>query len=159
MIKLLKKLLRIKEKEGFPCWVFSEETDCAKGRALLPACIFINAGKAADIRYKWKDNTDHAFVDNVDNVFFYHDGLPVFRQKVGNLFGENLDIGLGSELWYKILLTSVEAKIATAYENYQEQKTAIPWAKILLYGGIAALIIYLFKTGFIQQFLGGLINQ
>jgi len=141
---------------GVPCWVMGKEANRVR---IVPGRIIINVDQAVDIRYLWVDNSYHAYVAHQDDYVDAINRVPLFLHNVGELFPPGKDVGVGSELWHKILVTSANVKIATAYEDYREGQEGLPWFKIILYVGGAVLLIYLFKTGFIQQLLDGLTNQ
>lgn len=141
---------------GVPCWVMGKE---ANRLAVVPGRIVINVDQAVDIRYLWLDNTAHAFVADQKDFVGEIDGIPLFLHNVGELFPPGKDVGVGSELWYKILVSSADIKIATAYEDYRDRQRSFPWKMMLILGGAAIAIIYLWQSGFIDQFLRGIVNQ
>lgn len=170
-------------EEGRPCYVLAQEAgdiNIRRGRimlntgksevktlekfleceyALIPdSCKTVARANempaGLDIRYRWIGNTGHAFTAFETDIIGTHKGKPLFSHEVGSLFAGNTTSPYSSELLHEIFESNIAKKALKGLEEIEEEEAGgFPWKKILIYGGIAALLIYLNQSGVLQQIL------
>ncbi len=150
--KALKKLLRIEEEAGTPCYVFGVE---ANQKAIVPARILENVADGIRLTCRWSDNTEHSWIEVQNAYVSAPDGKPIFFWNVGNIFGAGIEnFGVGSEYLHAILESNIGGGLARTLKELQlEAEKSLPWKTYIIWGAIAIGLIMLWQSGFIQNIL------
>jgi len=147
---MIKNIFRKFQSEEYTrCWIIAKESD------IIDICrgkITTNIDEGIEIEYEWKDKTNHTFIaGQSDNIGLYKKE-PLFQHNVGSLFVANEKSLIGSEYLNMIVKSDIGTQMLRGLEELREE-SSLPWKKIIILAGVAVLIFYLWKTGWLSNVL------